>query len=199
MEEGCCGDPARRMGQELQFQMMAQQNIGIMMQYGVKKIVTHCPHCLEVLKNEYPQLGGEFEIFHHTELVSRLLLERKITFSKGIDQVVTYHDPCYLGRYNRIYEAPRRILGAIHQLKTVEMERSRGQSFCCGGGGGHAWMEEPVGRRINQMRFEQASSTHAQIISLACPFCLQMIEDARRALESSIQTKDVIELVADAL
>jgi Fe-S oxidoreductase/nitrate reductase gamma subunit len=199
MEEGCCGDPARRMGHELQFQIMAQQNIGIMKQYGVKKILTHCPHCLEVLKNEYPQLGGEFEVLHHTELVNHLMVERKITFSKGINQVVTYHDPCYLGRYNRIYEGPRRILGAIPRLKAVEMERSREQSFCCGGGGGHAWMEETVGRKINQMRLEQAARTQAQVIGLACPFCLQMVEDAIRSLESSLQAKDVIELVAEAI
>jgi Fe-S oxidoreductase/nitrate reductase gamma subunit len=199
MEEGCCGDPARRMGHELQFQIIAQQNIAIMKQYGVKKILTHCPHCLEVLKNEYPQLGGAFEVIHHTELVGRLLSERKISFAKGIDQVVTYHDPCYLGRYNGIYEAPRKILGAIPQVKTVEMERCREQSFCCGGGGGHAWMEELVGRRINQMRLEQATLTQAQVVGLACPFCLQMFEDAIRGGESPLQAKDVVELLAQAL
>jgi len=198
-EEGCCGDPARRMGHELQFQILARQNIAIMKQYGVEKILTPCPHCLEVLKNEYPQFGRKFEVIHHTEFVSRLLLEGKITLAKEIKQVVTYHDPCYLGRYNGVYEAPRRILGAIPRLRTVETEHSREQSFCCGGGGGHAWMEEKVGRRINQMRLEQASRTNAQIIGLACPFCLQMFEDARRGLGSSLQIKDVIELLADAL
>lgn len=198
-EEGCCGDPARRMGHELQFQIMAQQNIEIMKRYGVKKVVTACPHCLEVLKNEYPQFGGEFEVFHHTELLGRLIREQKITFSKAIDKVLTYHDPCYLGRYNGIYEAPRKILKTIPRLRTVEMEHCRRKSFCCGGGGGHSWMEEPVGRRINQMRVEQAISTQAQMIGLACPFCLQMVEDALTGLESPVQAKDVAELVAEAI
>lgn len=197
--EGCCGDPARRIGHELQFQLMAQQNIETLKSCGVKKIVTHCPHCFEALKNEYPQLGGKFEVFHHTEMISRWLLEKKIILSKSIDKVITYHDPCYLGRYNGIYDPPRKILKNIPGLKTVEMNRSRGGSFCCGGGGGHAWMEEPVGRRINQMRLEQATLTHAQVIGLACPFCLQMFEDAVKGMESTLQVKDVVELVAETI
>lgn len=197
--EGCCGDPARRIGHELQFQLMAQQNIETLKSCGVKKIVTHCPHCFETLKNEYPQLGGKFEVFHHTEMISRWLLEKKITPSKAIDKVVTYHDSCYLGRYNGIYDPPRKILKYIRGLRTVEMNSAREGSFCCGGGGGHAWMEENVGRRINQMRLEQATRTHAQVIGLACPFCLQMFEDAIRSTESPLQAKDVGELVAEAI
>ena len=138
-------------------------------------------------------------VIYHTEFISGLIAERKITPTKEINQMVTYHDPCYLGRYNGIYEPPRRLLEAIPKIEIVEMKRSRAQSFCCGEGGGHSWMEVKGGRRINQMRLEQASKTHAQVICLACPFCLQMIEDARRGLESTMQSKDVIELLADAL
>jgi Fe-S oxidoreductase len=178
---------------------MAQQNIEMLKSCGVKKIVTHCPHCFESLKNEYPQLGGKFEVFHHTEMIGRWLREKKIVASKSMEQVVTYHDPCYLGRYNGIYDPPRKVLGNIPCLRTVEMKRSRGGSFCCGGGGGHAWMEEPVGRRINQMRLEQASLTQAQVVGLACPFCLQMFEDAIRGMESTLRAKDVVELVAEVI
>jgi Fe-S oxidoreductase/nitrate reductase gamma subunit len=197
--EVCCGDPARRVGHELQFQMMAQQNIETLKSCGVKKIITHCPHCFEALKNEYPQLGGKFEVFHHTEMISLWLAEKKLTPSKAIDKTVTYHDSCYLGRYNGIYDQPRKILKNIRGLRTVEMNSVRGGSFCCGGGGGHAWMEETVGRRINQMRLEQATRTNAQVIGLACPFCLQMFEDAIRSAESRLQAKDVSELVAEAI
>jgi Fe-S oxidoreductase len=197
--EGCCGDPARRMGHELQFQLMAQQNIEILKTCGVKKIITQCPHCYESLKNEYPPLGGHFEVWHHTEFINRLLHEKKIVPSKPIDQVVTYHDPCYLGRYNGVYDPPRKILKSIPGIKAAEMDHSRGGSFCCGGGGGHAWMEEPVGRRINQMRLEQAAHTGAEVVGLACPFCLQMFEDAIRGMESSLKAKDIVELVAEVL
>jgi Fe-S oxidoreductase len=197
--EGCCGDPARRMGHELQFQLMAQQNIEVLKAHGVKKIVTHCPHCLQSLKNEYPALGGNFEVFHHTELIRQLLRDPQISFSKRVDQVVAYHDPCYLGRYNGIYDPPREVLRRIPHLKAGEMERRRERSFCCGGGGGHAWMEEPVGRRINQMRLEQAAQVQAQVVGLACPFCLQMMEDAIRGMESPLRAKDVVELVAEAI
>ncbi len=197
--EGCCGDPARRMGHELQFQLMARQNIEVLKALGVKKIVTHCPHCLQSLKNEYPALGGNFEVFHHTELIRQLLRDSKISFSNSRAQVVAYHDSCYLGRYNGIYVPPREVLRQIPQLKITEMERTQGRSFCCGGGGGHAWMEEPVGRRINQMRLEQAADTGAQLVGLSCPFCLQMFEDAIRSMESPLRAKDVAELVAGAL
>jgi len=197
--EVCCGDPARRVGHELQFQLMAKQNIETLKSCGVKKIITHCPHCFESLKNEYLQLGGEFEVFHHTEMISRWLEENKLTPSKAIDRAVTYHDSCYLGRYNAIYDPPRKILKKIPGLKTAEMSSSREGSFCCGGGGGHAWMEENTGTRINQMRLEQATLTNAQVIGVACPFCLQMFEDAIKGMESPLQAKDVAELVAEAI
>ncbi len=197
--EGCCGDPARRMGHELQFQLMARQNIEVLKALGVKKIVTHCPHCLQSLKIEYPALGGNFEVFHHTELIRQWLADSKISFSNSREQAVVYHDSCYLGRYHGIYNPPREVLRKIPRLKIMEMERARGRSFCCGGGGGHAWMEEPVGRRINQMRLEQAADTGAQLVALSCPFCLQMFEDAIRSKESPLCARDVVEMVAGGL
>jgi Fe-S oxidoreductase len=195
-EEGCCGDPARRMGHELQFQMMAQQNIEVLKNYGVKKIVTHCPHCYNTLKHEYPQFGGEFEVWHHSELLNRLINDGTLRLGRGVNRVITYHDPCYLGRHNNMFDTPRNLLRSIPGLEIVEMERSVERSFCCGGGGGHAWMEEPVGRRINQMRMEQAMKTGAEVIGLACPFCLQMMEDAITSLESSMKAMDLSELIA---
>ena len=194
-EEGCCGDPARRMGHELQFQMMAQQNIEFMKNYGVQKIVTHCPHCYNTLKHEYPQFGGDFEVWHHSELLKHLTNNGALKFSKGVNRVITYHDPCYLGRHNNMFDGPRDLLRSIPGLDIVEMERSEERSFCCGGGGGHAWMEEPVGRRINQMRLEQAMETGAEVIGLACPFCMQMMEDAITNLESSMKAMDLSELI----
>jgi Fe-S oxidoreductase/nitrate reductase gamma subunit len=198
-EEGCCGDPARRMGHELQFQVMAQQNIEVMKTYGIKKIVTHCPHCYSTLKNEYPQFGGEFEVWHHSELLRELIDEKKLALNKGANRVITYHDPCYLGRYNNIFDSPRKILRSIPELEIVEMDRIRERSFCCGGGGGHAWMDERAGRRINQIRLEQAIKTEAEVIGLACPFCMQMIEDALRSLGSPLKAMDISELIAEVL
>ncbi|MFH1620365.1 MAG: GvpL/GvpF family gas vesicle protein [bacterium] len=167
--------------------------------YGVKKIVTHCPHCFHVLKNEYPRFGGEYEVFHHTEFVQRLIQEEKIHLSKGMSGVVTYHDSCYLGRYNNIYETPRKLLQAIPELKVEEMEQVRSGSFCCGAGGGHLWMDETSGKRISHLRLEQAMRTSAETLAVACPYCLQMLEDATRSLESPLQVRDLIELVADSV
>jgi Fe-S oxidoreductase len=195
-EEGCCGDPARRMGHELQFQMMAQQNIEVMHGYGIKKIVTHCPHCYNTLKHEYPQFGGRFDVWHHSELLDLLIRDKRLTLNETVDNAVTYHDPCYLGRYNRILDAPRNCLRVIPGLETVEMVPHGQQSFCCGGGGGHAWMEETVGQRINQIRMEQAEQTKADIIGVACPFCLQMMEEAISGQESSMKAMDLCEIIA---
>jgi len=195
-EEGCCGDPARRMGHELQFQMMAKQNIEIMNGYGVKKIVTHCPHCYNTLKHEYPQFGGRFDVWHHSELLNHLIRDGKLTLTETVDKVVTYHDPCYLGRYNQILDAPRNCLQAISGLERVEMEQHGYRSFCCGGGGGHAWMEENTGRRINRIRMDQALQTKAEIIGVACPFCLQMVEEAVGSLDTPVKAMDLCEIIA---
>jgi len=197
-EESCCGEPARRLGNEYLFQMQVQKNIEILNGYGVKKIVTACPHGYNTIKNEYPQFGGNFEVIHHTELISQLLKEGKLKVKKGLSELVTYHDPCYLGRYNDIYQPPRQIIRSIPDIKMVEMERNRDNSFCCGGGGGHMWLEERTGRRINELRTEQAMETKAQIVVTACSFCLQMFDDGikAKAAEEQLRVMDIAELVA---
>ena len=197
-EESCCGDPARRLGNEYLFQIQAEKNIELLKRYNVKKIVTACPHCYNTLKNEYPQFGGEFEVLHHTELIASLLREGRLKIIKGSRGVITYHDSCYLGRYNDIYEPPRQILNNMPDIEVVEMERNRERSFCCGAGGGNMWMEEHIGRRISEMRIEQVMETEAQVVATACPFCLQMLDDAIRAkaAEESLKVMDVAELLA---
>jgi len=197
-EESCCGEPARRLGNEYLFQMQAEKNIELLKSYGVKRIVTACPHGYNTLKNEYPQFGGEFEVTHHTELIAQLIKEGKLKVKKGLSELVTYHDACYLGRYNDIYQPPRQIIKSIPNMRMVEMERNRNNSFCCGGGGGHMWLEENVGRRINELRTEQAMETKAQIVVSACPFCLQMFDDGikAKAAEEKLRAMDIAELVA---
>ncbi len=200
-EETCCGDPARRLGNEYLFQLQAQGNIELFKNYGIKKVVTACPHCYNTLKYEYPQFGGEFEVIHHSEFIARLLEEGKLRIMKGSSGVVTYHDSCYLGRYNDIYEPPRQILNNMPDITVVEMERNRERGFCCGAGGGHLWMEEQkTGERINEMRTEQAMAVKAQLIATACPYCLQMFEDGIKSKEAeeSLKVVDIAELVAES-
>ena len=200
-EESCCGEPARRLGNEYLFQMQAEKNIELLKSYGVKKIVTACPHGYHTLKNEYPKFGGEFEVIHHTEFMANLLEEGKLRITKGNEKVITYHDPCYLGRYNGIYEPPRQILNNMPGVTVVEMVQNRKRSFCCGGGGGRMWLEERIGRRISELRIEQAIETKAQIVVTACPFCLQMFDDAikAKAVEESLKVMDIAELASFAL
>jgi Fe-S oxidoreductase/nitrate reductase gamma subunit len=200
-EETCCGDPARRLGNEYLFQLQAESNIELLKNYGIKKIVTGCPHCYHTLKHEYPQFGGEFEVMHHSEFIANLLLEGKLGVTKGARGVVTYHDACYLGRYNDVFESPRQILNNMPDVTLVEMARNRERSFCCGAGGGHLWLEEQKkGKRINEMRTEQAMDTKAQIIATACPYCLQMFEDGIKAKEAeeSLKVMDIAELMAQS-
>jgi len=200
-EEVCTGDPARRLGNEYLFQMLAQRNIETLQQYGVKKILTQCPHCFNTLLNEYPQFGGIFEVIHHTQFVEQLLREGKLKLTKPITQTVTYHDSCYLGRHNGIYQAPRDILERVPGVKTVEMEHNRERGLCCGAGGGHAWMDENSPRKVNFMRTEEAVQVKADVIGSACPFCLQMFEDGIRGVhaEESLAVQDLVEIVAKAL
>jgi len=199
-EESCCGEPARRLGNEYLFQIQAERNIELLKSYDIKKIITACPHGYNTLKNEYPQFGGEFEVIHHTEFIANLLKEGRLKIDKGAGGVITYHDACYLGRYNDIFEPPRKILSNLPNVTLVEMERNRELGFCCGGGGGHMWLEEHVGRRINEVRTEQAIETKAQIVATACPFCLQMFEDGikTKAAEESLKVMDIAELVAES-
>jgi len=199
-EETCCGEPARRMGQELLFQTLAQQNIERLKRYGVKKIVTACPHCFNTIKNEYPQFGGDFEVIHHTKFIADLVKSGRLKFTSEVNKTITYHDPCYLGRYNDIYEAPRQILGVIPGVRLVKMDRSRQKSFCCGGGGGRIWMEETIGRKINEIRTEDVITSKAELVATACPFCLQMFEEGitRKKMEKAIEVMDLVELVEKA-
>lgn len=202
-EEPCCGDPARRLGNEYLFQMQAQQAIEIMKSKGVKKIVTACPHGYNTMRNEYPQFDGKFEVEHHTELLDRLVREGKLQPRFGLDEKIVYHDSCYLARHNEVEGAPRRVLASIPQAQLAEMERSRKTTFCCGAGGGHMWVEESRGRHINHARTEEAMATGAKIVATACPFCIQMFEDGIPALEPDeekrMRAMDVAELLEAAV
>ena len=198
VEESCCGEPPRRMGNEYLFQIQTQRNIETLKNYGVKRIVTTCPHCFNTLKNEYPQFGGEFDVIHHTQFIAQLLREGRLKPAKGINQVITYQDSCYLGRYNDIYEAPRQILRSIPGARIAEMNRHWSNSFCCGGGGGRFWMEERVGKRMNEMRTDHIIETGASVVATACPYCLQMFEDGikTRGKEETLEAMDIAELIA---
>ena len=200
-EEICTGDAARRIGEEGLFQMLANQNIETFKKHNIKKILTHCPHCFNTIKNEYPQFGGEFEIVHHTEFIANLIKEGKIKPQKELNLNITYHDSCYLGRYNDIYNQPRNILNSIKGIKLNEMEKSREKSFCCGAGGGHMWMEINIGKKINHMRIEQAAKQNHDAVATACPFCLVMLDDAAKAkgLEEKIKVKDIAIIVEEAM
>ena len=199
--EPCCGDPARRAGYEFQFQVMAEQNIELLKSYNIKEIVTSCPHCYNTFKNEYPQYGGDFKVVHYTQLIADLIKQGRLKLTNELSSVLTYHDPCYLGRYHGEYSAPREVLRAIPQTKLHEMERSFSKSFCCGGGGGHMWMEEQIGRKINEIRIEDALKTEAETVVTACPYCLQMLEEAieRKEVKDSLKAMDLVELVERAM
>jgi Fe-S oxidoreductase/nitrate reductase gamma subunit len=201
LEETCCGEPARRMGNEYLFQIQAMKNIEILKNYNTKKIVTTCPHCFNTLKNEYPQLGGEFEVIHHSQYIAELLQQDKIKPASIRSEKFTYHDSCYLGRHNDIYEQPREVIKSLTNSGPIEMHRSKQTGFCCGGGGGRFWMEERIGKRISEMRIEQVMETSADIVASACPYCLQMFEDAIKAKEAEEKLKalDIAELVAASL
>jgi Fe-S oxidoreductase len=200
-EEGCCGDPARRTGNEYLFQTHAKANIEVLQKYGVKQILTMCPHCFHTLKNEYPQFGGEFQVIHYTQYLSELLSKGKLKFTKPINKVITYHDSCYLGRANQIYKAPRRILQSIPGLKLVEMRQHGSWSFCCGAGGGRMWLEEHIGTRINQMRTDQAIQTKATLIGTACPYCLTMLGDGikEKGQAETMAVLDLSKLIEQAM
>lgn len=199
-EEKCCGDSARKLGNEYLFQTLATENIETMNGYGVKKIVTQCPHCFNFLKNEYPQLGGEFEVVHHTTYFQELVEQGRLRLTRTDGKQVTYHDSCYLGRYNQIYDAPRQLLRLVG-LDLVEMKNHGEKSFCCGAGGGRMWLEEHGGEHINVMRTAEAISTQAGLVGTACPFCLTMIKDGINAQEAGDEVKvlDIAEILVQAL
>lgn len=203
-EEACTGDPARRAGNEFLFQMMAYQNIQILNGYGIKKIVTTCPHCFNTLKNEYPELGGSYEVLHHASFLQQLIDEGKIKIKEGGDfkgKKISYHDSCYLGRANNIYEAPRKVLEAL-DVALVEMKRCKSNGLCCGAGGAQMFKEdEPGDKRINIERTDEALATGASVIAAACPFCNTMMTDGvkNREQENQVAVLDIAELIAASM
>ncbi len=195
-EECCTGDSAKRIGNEYLAQMLAQQNVDTMNGYGVKKVVTACPHCYNAIKNEFPEYGGAYEVLHHTELLAELVRQGKLKPAKGT-AAITYHDSCYLGRYNALFDAPRAALEAAGTVK--ELLRARANSFCCGAGGGRMWMEERIGGRINVERSKEIIQAQTDVVATACPFCMTMISDGLKSeQQAELPVKDVAEVLADA-
>lgn len=201
-EESCTGDPARRAGNEFIFQMSALQNIETLKMYNVRKIVTACPHCFNTLKNEYPELGGHYEVIHHTQLIQQLIDEGRLTLEGGgafEGKKITYHDSCYLGRVNGVYAAPRKVLEALDN-DLVEMKRCGANGLCCGAGGAQMWKEdEPGDKRVNIERIDEALETGADIIAANCPFCLTMMSDGVKAAEKQddVMVYDLAELIVN--
>jgi Fe-S oxidoreductase len=193
--ETCTGDPARRIGNEFVYSMLAQQNIETLNEAAPKTIVASCPHCFNTISREYPQLGGNYEVIHHTQLLARLVEQGKLTPTERIDEKLTYHDPCFLGRHNRIFTPPRQILDAVPGVRAEEMHRCKERGFCCGAGGARMWMEERIGKRINTERIEEALALDPDTISTSCPYCLVMLGDAVAAKKASGEAKDTLEVV----
>ena len=203
--ESCTGDPARRFGNEYLFQTQAQMNIETLKDVGVKKVVASCPHCFNSIANEYPALGGNFEVVHHTQLLERLLAEGRLHAQNPVEQKVTYHDPCYLGRHNEVYDEPRSVLDSVPGVSVTEMHRHRRTGFCCGAGGARMWMEERIGSRINVNRTDEALATGADTISTACPYCLIMLDDATKSRQAegaapeSVRVVDVAQVLEQSV
>jgi Fe-S oxidoreductase len=204
--EACTGDPARRLGMEYLFQMMAQTNAETLREAGARKIVAWCPHCFNTLRNEYPDFDAHFEVIHHTQLLSQLVADGKLSPQTPIESTVTYHDPCYLGRHNEIYDQPRRVVDAVAGLEKVEMPRCRNHGFCCGAGGARFFMEETVGKRVNHERIDEALELQPDLVSTACPFCFVMLDDAVQdkvgsgdLREGQVKVVDVSQILAESL
>ena len=195
--ELCTGDPARRTGNEYVFQQLALQNIATLNDLGITKVITQCPHCFNTLQNEYPQFGGDYEVFHHSEILMELLKDKKLTPIGGNDKTVTFHDSCYLGRHNDVFAAPREVIGAVANL--IEMPRNGTKGLCCGAGGGRFWMEEQTGKKINIERAEEAVATGADEIAVACPFCYVMLDDGVKELgvDEQVQVKEISVILAE--
>jgi len=193
--ELCTGDPARRIGNEYLFQTLAERNIDTMNEAGVTKIIANCPHCFNSLRNEYPDYGGRFEVLHHTQVIERLLAEGRLRPTGANETLFAYHDPCYLGRHNDVYRDPRTVLGSVPGVRTVEMPRHGSRGLCCGAGGARMWMEERIGKRINEERMDEAASTGAEAVGVACPYCLIMLDDGARARGEAIEVLDVAQVL----
>jgi len=202
-DEKCTGDPARRAGNEYLYDSMARENVAALNKLKFKKIFATCPHCFNALKNEYKDFDGHYTVQHHTELLAELMKDKRIPIDtkKEIKETITFHDPCYLGRYNNQYDAPRDVLSQLPGVSTTEMDMNKRKSFCCGAGGARMFMEEPIGKRINHERTEQAQKTGANTVATGCPFCMTMMSDGTKdkGLEETLQVKDVAEIVAERL
>jgi Fe-S oxidoreductase len=194
-EEKCTGDPAKRIGHEMLFQQLAMQNIATLDNYGVKRVLTACPHCFNTMRNEYPQLGGNYEIVHHTEFLQQLIAQGRLKAKSGSLDSVTFHDPCYLGRYNQVYDAPRNVLDSIPGGKVVEVDNwNKRNALCCGGGGGFAFMEEKSGTRMNAKRSAQLLDTGAKTVAVGCPFCMMMIDDGVKTAKPEDREVEVLDI-----
>jgi Fe-S oxidoreductase len=197
--ELCTGDPARRMGHEYLFQQLAEENVETLNGVRARKIVVNCPHCFNTIRNEYPDYGGTYEVIHHTQLLARLLDEGRLRPTAEVQALITYHDPCYLGRHNGVYDEPRRVLDRIPGVRQVEMHRHRERGFCCGAGGARMWMEEPIGKRINNERTDEAAATGADVLGVACPYCMVMLDDGAKAKGGALEVRDVSQVVAESV
>jgi Fe-S oxidoreductase len=199
-EEKCTGDPARRLGNEYLAQTMIKANVETLNRYGIRTIVTACPHCFNTLKNEYPDFGGRYEVVHHSMFLDRLIKEGRLTPTKEVKEFLTYHDPCYLGRYNKVYDEPRDVLLRLPGVTTVEMDAHRSRAMCCGAGGARMWMEERVGEKVNHRRLEHVVESGAKAVAVACPYCLIMLDDAAKTKDrEDIARYDIAELVERSL
>jgi Fe-S oxidoreductase len=193
--ETCTGDPARRLGNEFVYQMLAAANIETLNAAAPRTIVASCPHCFNTIANEYPQLGGRYEVIHHTQLLARLVAEGRLRPAGPVAEKLTYHDPCFLGRHNKVFTPPRQILQAVPGIQAAEMHRCKSRGFCCGAGGARMWLEERIGKRINTERIEEALALDPDTISTACPYCLVMLGDAVAAKKGAGQARDTLEVV----
>jgi Fe-S oxidoreductase/nitrate reductase gamma subunit len=200
-EERCHAEVGRRLGEEYLYQTVQQENVEAIKQYRFKKVITHCPHCFNTIKNEFPQFGGDYEVLHHSVVINELIASGRITPRKRLDATLAFHDSCYLGRYNGIMEAPRQVARSVPGLRVIEAPRNRERGLCCGGGGGHMWMEVPAEKRVNIIRVEELLETKPDVIGTACPFCLAMVDLGRKVkeAEATVQVKDISELVAESL
>jgi len=200
-KENCCAESIRKMGNEILFKRLARENIKTFIDSGVKKILVSSPHCYHTFKNEYPEFMVNFEVIHTTQYLFNLISEGKLKFTKEYRKKVAYHDPCYLGRHNGIYDEPRNVLKSVPGLELVEMADSRAESICCGGGGGRMWMETPKGERFSDIRVEQAIEAGAEVLAVACPYCMVMFKDSVISAHKAdvIQVKDITEIVQEVI